>query len=103
MSVDDSPSSEILLDLSRQQRNLLLFRPLVQLELSKNMFGDGAEGSKLFDGIEMAEALSPGWEYITSLPVAVPTAQRAAFNSVTGFVRLALGNMTQNGLLLGEA
>lgn len=52
------------------------------------------------DGIEMAEALSPGWEYITSLPVAVPTAQRAAFNSVVGFVRLALGNMTQNGLLL---
>lgn len=50
--------------------------------------------------VEMAQELAPGWEYITSLPVAVPTGQRAAFNSVVGFVRLALGNMTQNGLLL---
>ena len=54
------------------------------------------EGSQL----EMSRELAPGWEYITSLPVAVPTAQRAAFNSVVGFVRLALGHMTQNGLLL---
>lgn len=52
MSGEGSTSGEILLDLTRQQRNLLLFRPLVQLELGKNMFGDGAEGSKLFDGID---------------------------------------------------
>jgi hypothetical protein len=50
-------------------------------------------------GAEMAQELAPGWEYITSLPVAVPSAQRAAFNSVVGFVRLAVGNMTQSGLL----
>lgn len=50
--------------------------------------------------IEMTEELAPGWNYITSLPVAVPTAQRAAANSVVGFVRLALSYMTQNGLLL---
>lgn len=52
MSGEGTASGEILLDLSRQQRNLLLFRPLVQLELAKNMFGDGAEGSRLFDGID---------------------------------------------------
>lgn len=52
MSGEGTASGEILLDLSRQQRNLLLFRPLVQLELAKNMFGDGAEGNRLFDGID---------------------------------------------------
>lgn len=51
-------------------------------------------------GIEMPEELALGWEYITSLPVAVPMAQRAAANSVVGFVRFALSYMTQNGLLL---
>lgn len=51
-------------------------------------------------GVEMAQELAPGWDYITSLPVAVPSAQRAAFNSVVGFIRLALGNMKDNGLLL---
>jgi hypothetical protein len=50
--------------------------------------------------IEMANELAPGWEYLTSLPVAVPTAQRASFSSVVGLVRMALGYMTQNGLLL---
>lgn len=42
-----------LLDLSRQQRNLLLFRPLIQLEVFKNKFGDTArEENNLFDGID---------------------------------------------------
>ena len=42
-----------LLDLSRQQRNILLFRPVFQLERSKSLLGDdaGAE-SMLFDGID---------------------------------------------------
>lgn len=48
----------------------------------------------------MVPELAPGWEYVMSLPVAVPTAQRAAFNSVVGFVRLAVSHMTQSGLLL---
>lgn len=52
MSRESELSGDILLDLSRQQRNLLLFRPLIQLELSKNKFGDGAEESSLFDGID---------------------------------------------------
>ncbi|TAK84094.1 MAG: hypothetical protein EPO20_15520 [Betaproteobacteria bacterium] len=51
-------------------------------------------------GVDMREELAPGWEYITSLPVAVPAAQRASLNSVVGIVRFALGYMTQNGLLL---
>lgn len=51
-------------------------------------------------GVEMVPELAPGWEYVMSLPVAVPTAQRAAFNSVVGFVRLAVSHMTQSGLLL---
>jgi len=40
-----------LIDLAPQQRNLLLMRPLFQLELTKNMFSDGGGGS-LFDGID---------------------------------------------------
>lgn len=46
-------ASGLLLDLSRQQRNLLLLRPLFQLELSKNKFEGGLEGeSGVFDGID---------------------------------------------------
>lgn len=40
-----------LLDLSRQQRNILLLRPVFQLERSKGLLSDDAEGS-LFDGID---------------------------------------------------
>lgn len=42
-------SSSGLLDLSRQQRNLLLLRPLFQLELNKQRIG---EDGTLFDGID---------------------------------------------------
>lgn len=51
---ESDPIKGDLLDLSRQQRNLLLFRPLIQLELSKNKFGDSSmEGeNNLFDGID---------------------------------------------------
>lgn len=52
MNGEGEASGKILLDLSRQQRNLLLFRPLIQLELSKNLFTDGAEGNRLFDAID---------------------------------------------------
>jgi hypothetical protein len=52
------------------------------------------------EGIEIAQELAPGWNYVTSLPVAVPAGQRAAPNSVVGFVRFALTHMTQNGLVL---
>lgn len=42
-----------LLDLSRQQRNLLLLRPLFQLELNKQRIGDDAQGDKsLFHGLD---------------------------------------------------
>lgn len=51
-------------------------------------------------GVEMPEKLASGWEYITSLPVAFPTAQRAGPGSVVGIVRWALSYMTQNGLVL---
>lgn len=43
---------ETLLDLTPQQRNLLLMRPLFQLELTKNKFSDSAEGRSLFEGVD---------------------------------------------------
>lgn len=44
---------DALLDLSAQQRNLLLMRPIFQLELTKNKFSDGAtDGRSLFDGVD---------------------------------------------------
>lgn len=50
---ESGATAELLLDLSRQQRNLLLFRPLIQLELFKNTFRDpGQEESNLFDGVD---------------------------------------------------
>jgi len=46
-------AAEILLDLSRQRRNLLLLRPLFQLELSKNKFEDASsEDVGLFEGVD---------------------------------------------------
>lgn len=45
--------ADALLDLTPQQRNLLLMRPIFQLELTKNKFSDGtAEGRSLFDGVD---------------------------------------------------
>ncbi len=42
-----------LLDLSRQQRNLILLRPLFQLELNKARIGDDSTADKgLFQGID---------------------------------------------------
>ena len=42
-----------LLDLSKQQRNLLLLRPLFQLELNKRAVGkDVASENALFEGID---------------------------------------------------
>lgn len=42
-----------LLDLSRKQRNLLLLRPIFQLERYKAMLGDEASGDRtLFHGID---------------------------------------------------
>jgi hypothetical protein len=40
-----------LIDLAPQQRNLLLMRPLFQLELTKNKFSDGSGGA-LLDGLD---------------------------------------------------
>lgn len=40
---------EELIDLAPQQRNLLLMRPLFQLELTKNKFSDGSGGTLLDD------------------------------------------------------
>lgn len=47
------PSLDALLDLTPQQRNLLLMRPLFQLELTKNKFSDStADGRGLFEGVD---------------------------------------------------
>lgn len=54
-NIDHSkPSDQLaegLIDLAPQQRNLLLMRPLFQLELTKNKFSDG-DGGTLLDGID---------------------------------------------------
>jgi hypothetical protein len=53
--IDHSNSSgqlaDGLIDLTPQQRNLLLMRPLFQLELTKNKFSNGNSGS-LLDGLD---------------------------------------------------
>jgi hypothetical protein len=53
---EDAPMSGAvagLLDLSRQQRNLLLLRPLFQLELNKQRIGDDSTADKgLFQGLD---------------------------------------------------
>lgn len=41
-----------LLDLSKQQRNLLLLRPLFQLELNKNQFADSGKSRDLMVGVD---------------------------------------------------
>ncbi len=48
-ATESSPASSALLDLSRQQRNLLLLRPIFALELNKQRIG---EESALFHGID---------------------------------------------------
>lgn len=53
--VDFTPSSrqsaDGLIDLTPQQQNLLLMRPMFQLELTKNKFSDGSGGA-LLDGLD---------------------------------------------------
>lgn len=50
---DLAPPDPSLLDLSRQLRNLLLLRPLFQLELNKTRIGeDGASDDGLFQGVD---------------------------------------------------
>ncbi len=43
--------------------------------------------------------LTPGWELVASMPVALPGAQRASPSSVVGLVKMALSNMLQSGLV----
>lgn len=50
----NNPAAQVaegLIDLAPQQRNLLLMRPLFQLELTKNKFSDG-NGGALLDGLD---------------------------------------------------
>lgn len=48
---------------------------------------------------ESAEELLPGWELLKRLPPVNPKAERASTNSVEGFVKLALKQMTEYGLV----
>jgi hypothetical protein len=48
---------------------------------------------------ESAEELIPGWELLKRLPPVNPKAERASTNSVEGFVKLALKQMTEYGLV----
>ena len=51
--MSSSAPLDVLLDLTPQQRNLLLMRPLLQLELTKNKFSDStADWRSLFDGVD---------------------------------------------------
>lgn len=48
---------------------------------------------------ESAEELIPGWQLLKRLPSVNPKAERASTNSVDGFVKLALKQMTEYGLV----
>lgn len=48
---------------------------------------------------ESAEELLPGWELLRRLPSVNPKAERASTNSVEGFVKLALKQMMEYGLV----
>jgi hypothetical protein len=48
---------------------------------------------------ESAEELLPGWELLRRLPTVNPKAERASTNSVEGFVKLALKQMMEYGLV----
>ncbi len=48
---------------------------------------------------ESAEELLPGWELLRRLPAVNPKAERASTNSVEGFVKLALKQMMEYGLV----
>lgn len=57
---------------------------------------EALEGEQLAD---IPPELAPGWRCITALMVNVPSSQRATVNSVVGFIRLALKNMREAGLV----
>ncbi|WP_218512013.1 hypothetical protein [Variovorax sp. dw_308] len=48
---------------------------------------------------EIPPELSPGWELIASMPVAIPAGQRATVGSIVGLIKMALNNMLQSGLV----
>ncbi|MEW5744415.1 MAG: hypothetical protein AB1805_03100 [Nitrospirota bacterium] len=48
---------------------------------------------------ESVEQLVPGWQLLKRLPPVIPKAERAATNSVEGFVKLALKQMAEYGLV----
>jgi hypothetical protein len=47
---------------------------------------------------DIPSELAPGWDFICSLPVAIPSGQRASTASVVGILKIALNQMTQSGL-----
>lgn len=49
--------------------------------------------------VESAEELVPGWELLKRLPPVNPKTERASTNSVEGFVKLALKQMAEYGLV----
>ncbi|NMM12409.1 MAG: hypothetical protein HHJ17_02540 [Rhodoferax sp.] len=57
---------------------------------------EALDGEQLSD---IPSELAPGWRCITALMVSVPSSQRATINSVVGFIRLALKNMREAGLV----
>ncbi len=50
------------------------------------------------DQQDVPPELSPGWELICSLPVAVPSSLRASPSSITGLIGMTLNHMGANGL-----
>jgi hypothetical protein len=48
---------------------------------------------------ELTEELIPGWQLLKRLPPVNPKAERASTNSVEGFIKLALKQMTEYGLV----
>lgn len=53
-----------LLDLSKKQRNLLLLRPLFQLELNKNAYADSGKGRDLLEGVDTHYLVLSALDYL---------------------------------------
>lgn len=58
--------------------------------------------NRLADSVETSadsQDLSLGWQYLKRLPAAIPNAERASTNSIEGFIKLALRQMLEFGLV----
>jgi hypothetical protein len=87
-----------LLDLSRQQRNLLLLRPLFQLELNKQRIGDESTADKgLFQGLDTSYmALSALDRMMEGTTISTGCTRDEMLSHLAEIARLMKPNLTRN-------